>query len=179
MNYSSPTIEDALAAFESDGFTHVIVIPSAFPTAAIHTMWDVANAAVGRAVLPAEGIVEHTTENSCMNVYYSAEGFADTPTGRDEFRDGLAFLGKVGVLEALKEKTEEEVTPYVACPPGELCVTITADQITGSGLHFMLYDTMGSVWPQDFEDLPMPDWILKKGPMPLWKWRGLCRNYMP
>ncbi len=164
MSYSSPTIEDALAAFEADGFTHVMVVPSAFPTAAIHTMWDVAQAAVGRAVLPKEGIVEHIPENTCMKVYYSAEGFADTPTGREEFQDGLAFLGKVGVLEALKDKPEEEVTPYVACPPGELCVTLTADQVTGSGLHMMLYDTTGSDWPQAFENLPMPDWVVAAPP---------------
>ncbi len=163
MSYSSPTVEDAIAAFKADGFTHVMVIPSAFPTAAIHTMWDVANAAVGRAVLPDEGIVEYAG-STCMNIYYSAEGFADTPQGRSEFRDGLAFLGKVGVLEALNDKADKEVTPYVACPPDELCTTITANQITGSELRFMLYDATESTWPQDFETPPIPDWVLAVPP---------------
>ncbi len=40
MNYSSPKIKDSLAAFDADGFTHVMVIPSAFFTPAIHTMWN-------------------------------------------------------------------------------------------------------------------------------------------
>ena len=60
MNWDSPSIEDSLGEFEAAGKTHVIVVPSAFPTAAIHTMWDVAQAAMGRAVQPAEGVVVHT-----------------------------------------------------------------------------------------------------------------------
>ena len=155
MNYSSPTIEDALAAFEADGFTHVMVVPSAFPTAAIHTMWDVANAAVGRAVLPHEGIVEHTRPSG-MKVYYSAEGFADFEPGLSEFRRGLEFLGEAGVTEALEEGPEDDFTPYVPCEPGMICVTLDADEVTGSELKFMLYDTTGPTGRRRSRSCPLP-----------------------
>ena len=79
-------IEDALADFEVDGFTHIVVVPSAFPTTAIHTTWDVANAAVGRAVLPEEGVVMQTRPSG-MNVYYSSEGIADIELVMDEIVD--------------------------------------------------------------------------------------------
>lgn len=101
MNYSTPSIQESLAAFEADGITHVMVIPSAFPTAAMHTMWDVADPAVGRALTPDEGIVTHTRPSG-MNVYYSSEGYADLETGRQEFRSGLGFIAKVGIMELLE-----------------------------------------------------------------------------
>jgi sirohydrochlorin ferrochelatase len=100
MNYAAPSIEESLAAFEADGITHVIVVPSAFPTAAMHTMWDVAEPSIGRAVTPDEGIVSHT-HPSGMTVYYTSDGYADLDTGREQFRAGLAFLARMGVLEAL------------------------------------------------------------------------------
>ena len=160
MNYSSPSIEDALLAFETEGFTHVMVTPSAFPTAAIDTMWDVANAAVGRAVLPEEKVVMHTRPSG-VNVYYSAEGLADTETGRDGFRNGLAFIGKTGVIEALEEEPDDiVVAPYAPCHPGELCVTLTADQVSGSNLRFMLYLADETNWPPDFQNLPTPDFVV-------------------
>lgn len=167
MNYSAPTIEEALQSLEADGFTHVMVVPSAFPTAAIHTMWDVANAAVGRAVVPEEGIVMHTRPSG-MAVCYSAEGVADLEPGLSEFRDGLDFVGKLGVLEALEEDgTDDGGTPYVACHPGELCVTVTADQLTSSELKYMLYETTDADWPQAYEELPVPGWVvIDPGPMP-------------
>jgi protoheme ferro-lyase len=100
MNYSEPSIEASLAAFEADGVAHVMVIPSAFPTAAMHTMWDVANSAVGHAVLPSEGVVVHTRPSG-MQVYYSAEGYADLESGAELFRDGLGFMAEAGVVELL------------------------------------------------------------------------------
>jgi hypothetical protein len=96
MNYASPSLQESLAAFEADGFSHVMVIPSAFPTAAMHTMWDVAEATVGRAVLRREGVVVHTRPSG-MKVYYSAQGFADMEPGRSEFRAGLKYIGEKGV----------------------------------------------------------------------------------
>lgn len=103
MSYSAPTIEEALDEFEADGMTDVMVIPSAFPTAAIHTMWDVANAAIERAVLPEEGVVSHTRPSG-MKVHFTSIGFADTEPARSEFRRGLQFMGMVSVMEALYEK---------------------------------------------------------------------------
>ena len=159
MSYSSPTIEDALAEFEVEGFTHIMVVPSAFPTTAIHTMWDVADAAVGKAVLPKDGVVTHTRPSG-VKVYYSAEGFADFETGREEFREGLGMLGKMGVIEALAEPVEDEVaTPYEPCPAGQICVLVTADQVTGSKLRFLLYEVNQGEWPQDYQALP-PDWVV-------------------
>ena len=65
-------------------------------------MRDVANAAVGRAVLPEEKVVMHTRPSG-INVYYSAEGLADSETGHTECQDGPAFIGRTGVIDALKE----------------------------------------------------------------------------
>jgi protoheme ferro-lyase len=100
MNYAAPSIDESLAAFEADGKSHVLVIPAAFPTAAMHTMWDVAEPAVGRAALPEEGIIVHTRESG-MTVYYSAQGYADLEQGGEAFRSGLAFIANSGVLELL------------------------------------------------------------------------------
>jgi hypothetical protein len=166
MKYSSPTIEDALQAFEAEGFTHVMVVPSAFPTAAIHTMFDVANASVERAVLPQEGVVNHT-RGSGMVVYYTSQGFADIEPGRTAFREGLDFLGMTGAMEAIKDEGEEDFTPYQPCEPGYICVTVSADQLTGAELKYMLYETTEADWPQAFEQLPVPDWVVADpGPVP-------------
>ena len=167
MKYSSPTVEDGLAEFDAEGFTHVIVIPSAFPTAAIHTMVDVGGAAIGRTVLPQEGIVEHTRPSG-VKVYYSASGLADFEPGGSEYRAGLAYLGRAGVMQALdQDGSDDDFVPFVPCPAGELCVTVTAEQLTGSGLQFLLYDTAGDAWPQDFTTLPIPDWVvIDPPPMP-------------
>ena len=112
MNYSSPTIEASIAAMEAEGIRHLLVTPTAFPTAAMHTQWDVANSAVGRAVLPEEGIIVHTRESG-MKVYYSAQGFADLDVGRDHFRDGLRFLGQVGTMEVIAQAANSENLPDV------------------------------------------------------------------
>ena len=112
MNYSSPTIEESIAAMEADGIRHLIVTPSAFPTSAMHTQWDVANSAVGRAVLPSEGVVVHTRESG-MKVYYSAEGFADLEVGREHFRDGLRFLAQVGTMEVIAQAANAANLPPI------------------------------------------------------------------
>ncbi len=104
MNYAEPTIEESLAAFEQDGIEHVLVVPSAFPTAAMHTMWDVAEPAVGRAVTPEEGVVVHTRASG-MVVYYTAEGYADLDAGRRAFRAGLEDIATSGVEELVEADT--------------------------------------------------------------------------
>jgi protoheme ferro-lyase len=110
MNYSTPTIEESIAAMEAEGIRHLIVTPSAFPTAAMHTQWDVAGSAVGRAALPDEGVIVHTRDSG-MNVYYTAQGFADLDIGRAHFRDGLKFLGQVGVMEVIAQAANSENLP--------------------------------------------------------------------
>jgi hypothetical protein len=167
MSYSSPTIEQTLATFEADGFTHVMVIPSAFPTPAIHTMWDVATAAVGRAVLPEEGVVEHARPSG-MKVYYTSAGLADFGPGLTAFRDGLDFMATTGVMEALEEEgRDDDYVPYTPCEPGMLCVTVSADQVSGSGLQYMLYETTEADWPEAYEGLPAPGWVvIDPPPMP-------------
>jgi protoheme ferro-lyase len=158
MNYSTPEIKDALEAFEKEGFTHVMVVPSAFPTAAIHTMYDVANAAVARPVLPSEGVVEYGRPSG-MKVYYTAEGIADLEPGRSEFRAGLEFLGRIAVMEALHKTTP--VTYEAANIPSEvLQVVLDSDLSITKDLQFLLYETTHDDWPSVYEALPMPDWIL-------------------
>ena len=113
MNYSAPTIEESIDAMEAEGVRHLLVTPSAFPTAAMHTQWDVADSAVGRAVLPEEGVVIHTRDSG-MKVYYTAQGFADLDIGREHFRDGLRFLGQVGTMEVIAQAANTENLPIVA-----------------------------------------------------------------
>ncbi len=160
MSFSSPTIQQTLGEFDADGFSHVIVVSSAFPTAAIHTMWDVPDAALGRAVLNSEGIVVHERPSG-MQVHYSAEGFADIEPGRSEFRAGLAFLGRMGVIEALEEET---IVPGESCAPGDLCVRVTADDVVGSELRLMLYEVSDEEWPGDFQEFPTPSWVVLESP---------------
>jgi len=158
MNYAQPAIEDTLNDFDNDGFTHVIVVPSAFPTAALHTMVDVASAATGHVVLPEEGIVEHERPSG-MKVYYTSQGIADLEPGRSEFRAGLEFLGRIAVLEAL-EKTPVE-TYATHCPAGELCVIIATQEELTDPLNFMFYEATESEWPGAYTDFSVPpDWVL-------------------
>lgn len=162
MNYADPSLEDSLDAFENDGVSHVMVVPSAFPTAAMHTMWDVAEAVTGDAVLPRDGVVIHT-RTSGMKVYYSAKGFADLEPGRSEFRAGLDFIATAGVIEALDElKIGDPPSP---CLPGQICVTLTTAAPAGSDLRLMLYETSGAAWPHDFESLPLPNWLVTEYPI--------------
>ncbi|MDX1776825.1 MAG: ferrochelatase, partial [Desulfobulbales bacterium] len=158
MNYSTPEIKDALEAFEKEGFTHVMVVPSAFPTAAIHTMYDVANSAVGRPVLPSEGVVEHERPSG-MKVYYTAEGIADLEPGRSEFRAGLEFLGRIAVMEAL-HKTTPVTYEAAHIPPDVLQLVLASDLSLTKDLQFFLYETTQDDWPSAYETLPMPDWIV-------------------
>lgn len=161
MNYSTPSIEDSLDKMDRDGFTHVMVVPSAFPTAALHTMYDVAHAAVGRSVLPNEGVVEHERPSG-MKVYYKASGFADQEPGRSEFRSGLEFLGRIAVMEALKKSPPE--TYSTECPTGELCITVDTQAALENPLNFLFYETTVDGWPGDFDSLAFPDWVLTDPP---------------
>jgi protoheme ferro-lyase len=163
MNYSVPSITDTLEEFEKDGFAHVVVVPSAFPTAAIHTMYDVAHAAVGRAVLPEEGVVVHERPSGMM-VYYTAEGIADIESGSHLFRRALEFIGTIAVMEALKDTPKAAHDPMF--PPGEFFVTVASNLEISEPLNFMFYETSDSSWPDDFQDLPVPDWVLSE-PLPV------------
>ena len=106
MNYGIPSIKDSIADFAAEGKTHIIVVPSAFPTAAIHTMWDVANAAVDRPVLPAEGIVAYDHPVG-VQVYYTAKGYADVEPGRTDFQAGLRFMAEMGLLELFENNRDD------------------------------------------------------------------------
>jgi|GEM_PF-1429934 len=163
MSYSSPTIEDSLIALENAGLAHVVVVPSAFPTVAVHTMWDVPQAVFGRAVTPDEGVVVETRPSG-MTVVYSALGYADFDAGRRELRDGLGFIEKIGVLEALAETDPlicpEEQEPPEQCEPGDICVTVMAQETTGPDLKLLLYLATEDEWPQQFLTLPTPSWVV-------------------
>ncbi len=159
MNYAPPEIEDSLIEFEEEGFTHVVVVPSAFPTTAIHTLYHVAEGAVGRPVLTEEGVVEHE-RLSGMKVYYTSLGFADLPHGQMAFRKGLNFLGKIAVMEALDKSPPTTYDASYHCPPQELCVVLDTDVPITTDLKFLLYETSDVDWPDAFEGMPMPDWMV-------------------
>ncbi len=106
MSYGEPTIEQSLAEFENDGKKHVIVVPSAFPTAAIHTMWDIAEPSVGRPLNPAEGIVQHERDSGLM-VHYTSQGYADVEPGKSDLRDGLRFVAEMGLLELFERNRDK------------------------------------------------------------------------
>jgi protoheme ferro-lyase len=164
MNYSSPTLEESLEAFENDGLSHVIVVPSAFPTPAMHTMWDVPHAIFGHAVVPDDGIVAETRPSG-MTVYYTALGYADLDFGRDEFRAGLGMLGTMGVMEALAAEDHIEcVEPEERCAPDEICVTVTAQETTGPDLTLLLYEATEDNWPTQFLSVPTPGWVVTEHP---------------
>ncbi|MDH3574475.1 MAG: ferrochelatase [Desulfobacteraceae bacterium] len=186
MNYADPPIEASIAELNALGYSHVMVIPSAFPTAAMHTMWDVAFAALGQAALPEDGVMVHTW-TSGMNVYYSAQGFADMEPGRSEFRAGLSFIVRMGVMEALEEANQSDVSDDgtnndgtgdsdggdgsgdnggsdETCEPGEICFTVTVNNTTGPDLKLMLYEATEEQWPQEFWSLPTPTSVVTESP---------------
>ena len=49
-------------------------------------------------------------------------------------------------------------SPYKAppCDAGEVCVTVTAEEVTGPDLKLMFYSTSEAAWPGDFLTLPTP-----------------------
>jgi protoheme ferro-lyase len=159
MKYSSPTMADALDRFEEEGFTHVIVVPSAFPTVAYHTMYDIPLECAGRVIMPEEGVVEYERPSG-MKIYCTALGVADFPYGRDEFRAGLEYLAKINIMEALEKTPDEEIDPAIHCPPDTLCVILDADVSISNDMSFMLYDLDDAEWPGIYLELPMPDWAV-------------------
>ncbi len=51
------------------------------------------------------------------------------------------------------------------CQPGELCVTVMADETTGSELRLMLYEVDDEAeWPRRYRSLPTPSWVVKESP---------------
>ena len=50
------------------------------------------------------------------------------------------------------------------CLPGELCVTVTAEETTGTELRLMLYEAVDDEWPQAFRTLPTPSWVVSEYP---------------
>lgn len=50
------------------------------------------------------------------------------------------------------------------CEPGELCVTLTADETTGKEFRLMLYEATDDEWPQQYRNLPTPSWVVSQYP---------------
>lgn len=158
MQYAPPSVEEAIDSFDADGFTHVLVVATGFPTAAIHTMWDVGRSAIGRPVLPQEGVVSHSRASG-MNVYYTSHGLADIEPGRSEFRKGLEFLGMSAVMEALKDnELQNDFFADKACPAGLVCVTVKSDEPISDELQLVFYTTTEAGWPPEFQELTQPIW---------------------
>ena len=57
--------------------------------------------------------------------------------------------------------TTEDEEP---CLPGEICVTVTADETTGKELRLILYEIVDSEWPLDFRSIPTPSWVVTEYP---------------
>ena len=83
----------------------------------------------------------------------------------------------VGVLLACSDNDDEnppqpdagveagvDAAPDAPCEPGELCVTVRAEETTGAELRLMLYEAEESEWPQAFRSLPTPSWVLTEYP---------------
>ncbi len=50
------------------------------------------------------------------------------------------------------------------CRPGELCLTIVADEPIGKELRLMLYETVAGAWPHAYRNLPTPSWVFEERP---------------
>ena len=50
------------------------------------------------------------------------------------------------------------------CLPGEICVTVTAEETTGKELRLILYETVEDEWPQKFRSIPTPSWVVTEYP---------------
>jgi hypothetical protein len=50
------------------------------------------------------------------------------------------------------------------CLPGEICVTVTAQAVTGPDLKLLLYEADEDGWPQQFLSLPTPSWVVTESP---------------
>jgi len=95
-----------------------------------------------------------------MTVYYTSQGLADIEPGLTDFREGLTFLGVTGAMETEAEEGEDDFTPDQPCEPGYICVTVSADELTGGELNYMLYETTEADWPGQYLGLPTPSWVV-------------------
>jgi hypothetical protein len=50
------------------------------------------------------------------------------------------------------------------CQPGEICVTVTAEEVTGKELRLILYETVDEDWPHRFRSIPTPSWVITEYP---------------
>jgi hypothetical protein len=50
------------------------------------------------------------------------------------------------------------------CLPGEICVTVDADETTGKELRLILYETTEDEWPNKFKSIPTPSWVVTEYP---------------
>ncbi len=50
------------------------------------------------------------------------------------------------------------------CGADELCVTVMADEVTGTDLRLMLYEAVDDEWPERFRTLPTPSWVISEYP---------------
>ena len=50
------------------------------------------------------------------------------------------------------------------CQPGEICVTVTADEVTGKELRLILYETVEEDWPTRYRSIPTPSWVITEYP---------------
>ena len=54
--------------------------------------------------------------------------------------------------------------PDEVCLPGEICVTVTAQQTTGQELRLILFETTEDDWPQKFKTIPTPTAVMQESP---------------
>ncbi|MCX6130382.1 MAG: VCBS repeat-containing protein [Proteobacteria bacterium] len=63
-----------------------------------------------------------------------------------------------------RNQTAELESTRLSCGAGELCVLINTESPITDKLLLILYKTTGTDWPQQFLEIPAPDWIIKNVP---------------
>ncbi len=68
------------------------------------------------------------------------------------------------VAAAQPDEPDADAGDVGACGADELCVTVMADEVTGTDLRLMLYEAVDDEWPQRFRTLPTPSWVISEYP---------------
>ncbi len=109
--FRPPTVEAAISQLASQGKRHILVVPTVFPTACAHTMFDIANKSMGRPV-PVKETVASRALDSGTTVWYTPLGYGDTESGAAKVRAGMRVQAKVALTELFEKHRFE--TPAIA-----------------------------------------------------------------
>ncbi|MGE5549138.1 MAG: ferrochelatase [Bacteroidota bacterium] len=104
--FRPPSVESGIEDFSNAGKQHIIVVPANFPTPSMHTMWDIAEAAVGRPVHVAEGFATRVLPSG-TTVWYTPHGYGDLEPGATYVRNGMRYCAEVALLELFEKHRSE------------------------------------------------------------------------